>query len=99
MARNKSGRWWSLPCILHCLIYTSVLVGLAYFEQDGARQAPQLLAFALVILLSHWLIDGFRFAYYWSRWVNRTSLESVRMVVDQTMHLAVLALAVQFILL
>lgn len=99
MARNKSGRWWSFPCIVHCLIYTGVLVGLAYWASAGALAAPQLLAFSLVILLSHWLIDGFRLAYHWSQWVNRTSLETVRLVVDQTMHLVVLVLAVQFILL
>ena len=99
MARAKRGRWWSSECLVHCAVYTGVLTltfGLAS-RPSGAPTVIQLLLFAASVFLSHWVIDGANLPYYWSRLINQSDLDFVRIVVDQTMHLVVLAALVEWI--
>lgn len=90
MAHNKRERWWSAPCVVHCLVYTGTLVLIAWFGSRRAAETAQLAPLFVFTLLTHWLIDGFNLAQHWGRAVNQTQTESVRIVVDQTMHLLVL---------
>lgn len=97
MARGKRGRWWSAECILHCFVYTTTVMLTAWFGSRGAISPLQLgLAFS-VVLLSHWLIDGFNLAELWGRFINQTRTDYVRIVVDQTMHLVVLGLLAELL--
>jgi len=98
MARHKRGRWWSAPCIVHCLVYSIVIVQAAWIGSRGALPAVQLGAFFALIFVTHWLIDGFDLARRWGNAINQTQNDSVRIVVDQTMHMIVLAGAASFLL-
>lgn len=93
MARDKRGRWWSSQCVVHCLIYTSVMLIFAWFGSGQSTTATQLGILFSITILTHWLIDGFNLAEAWSRIVNQTQADFVRVVVDQTMHIFVLGAA------
>ncbi len=97
MARNKRGRWWSAPCIIHCFVYATVIVQAAWIGSRGAIPAMQLGALFGLIFLTHWMIDGFDLARLWGDAINQTQTAYVRIVVDQTMHLIVLAIVVSFL--
>lgn len=97
MARNKRGRWWSAPCVVHCLVYTTTLVLIVWLGSGRTAEFTQLALLFVLVLLSHWLIDGFNLAEHWGRVINQTQNENVRIVVDQTMHLLVLGALVALI--
>ncbi|MBW7883240.1 MAG: DUF3307 domain-containing protein [Caldilineaceae bacterium] len=96
MARNKHGRWWSLPCLVHCFVYTVIMLGALLFT--GPYTYSQMLNFGLVIYISHWLIDGFDLARTWGRLINQTDRIFVRIVVDQTMHILILVYVAEYLL-
>lgn len=98
MARNKRGRWWSFPCVVHCLIYSIVIVQAAWIGSRGVIPLAQLGMIFVFILLSHWIIDGFDLAGVWGRFINQTQSDYVRIVVDQTMHMIVLGATVSLFL-
>ena len=72
MARSKRGRWWSAPCVVHCLVYSVTLVLIAWFGSGRTAEFAQLTLLFTFILLSHWLIDGFNLAQHWGRVINQT---------------------------
>jgi hypothetical protein len=97
MARSKRGRWWGAACVVHCLVYTVTLVFVAWLGSGRTVEVAQLTLLFISTLLTHWLIDGFDLAQHWGRIINQTQNESVRVVVDQTMHLLALGILVTLI--
>ncbi len=97
MARDKRGRWWSNQCIIHCLVYSITILVVAWLSSGRALTLEQVYLLFSIIFFSHWLIDGFNLASHWGRIVNQTQNESVRIVVDQTMHLLVLGVMASLI--
>jgi hypothetical protein len=95
MARNKGHNPAGSACLIHCSIYTAAVSGvyLAAADQQPAL-AWRLLLFASFVFCSHWIIDGWRLAERWGALIGQTPGPPVRTVVDQTMHILVLALAV-----
>lgn len=94
MARNKGRQPIGPACLLHCLIYTGA-VGAIYLTVEGWSRPPQRLGlFLILIFASHWAIDGGRLAERWGALLHQTDSAPVRTVVDQTMHIVVLALAI-----
>ena len=92
MARNKGRQPVGMACLLHCLIYTAA-VGAIFVTAGGSGRPPLHLAlFLLLIFGSHWAIDGGRLAERWGTLLHQTDSAPVRMVVDQTMHIVVLAM-------
>lgn len=95
MADNKRGRPRSRACVLHCLVYSAVVAGgIGLAALGGMVDTSPWRAFGAVgfVLFTHWLIDGFNLPQRWSDLVNHTPKQFVLIVVDQTMHLATLAL-------
>lgn len=95
MARNKRGQPWGAACLVHCLVYTLALgVTFGWVNQrPGRPSAPvPLLSFVAILFVSHWLIDGWDLARRWGVMMGQTDNTPVRMVVDQTLHIIVLAL-------
>ena len=95
MARNKGRNPIGAACLVHCLIYTAALSA-AYAAAvpaaaPAAAPAGGLAVFALLVFASHWAIDGWRLAERWGLLLRQSDGPPVRTVVDQTMHLAVLA--------
>lgn len=101
MARNKGGHPWGAACICHCLLYCGVLTltfGVLVFEPAQPVRLAAVAVFAGIIFASHWLIDGWRLAAHWGNVFGQTHEPFVRTVVDQTMHLLVLGVAVSLLL-
>lgn len=98
IARNKQRSWFNTPVIIHCLIYTLVLAGALWFSRGGAAQPTPYVAFTAIIFLSHWLIDAGNLARTWMGMMRQSHLPFVRLMVDQTMHVVVLAVLVEWLL-
>jgi hypothetical protein len=95
MAREKGRHPTGAACLLHCLIYTAAVS--SFYIAATASAGPSFwrpLLFAAIIFTSHWLIDGLHLAERWGMLFVQSPGPPVRTVVDQTMHIAVLALAI-----
>jgi hypothetical protein len=98
MARNKQRRWLSPAIMAHCAIYTLILVLSLWLAHPPNVTTPQYVVFALLIFLSHWLIDAGHLAAGWMRLLRQTPLHFVQLMVDQTLHLLVLVALVELLL-
>ena len=97
MARNKQRHWFNSAILVHCTVYTGTLL-LALWWADQANPAPPYLLFSVMVFLSHWLIDAGRLADRWGRLLRQSRFHFVQIMVDQTMHLLVLAVLVELLL-
>ena len=91
MAGNKylPGHKGFLWCSLHVFLYTSTV---AVFTQNFS------LIFLLGVFLPHWIVDRYRLAYHWMRFMGRAELLTnpepnkaqfgpvIYVAMDQTIH-------------
>ncbi len=98
MARNKQSHWFSSAILLHCSIYTTVLLLTLWFAATASAINPAYLPFGLLLFLSHWVIDAGRLAYWWIYLVGQTPAQFMKLMVDQIMHLLVLAGLIHWLL-
>lgn len=96
MARGKQRRLVTKEILVHCLIYTAVLGATLWVATHEHATAPPYLTILATIFLSHWLIDAANLAGHWVRWWRQSDLLFVRIMVDQTMHVIVLAAVVEW---
>jgi hypothetical protein len=91
MARGKKRQLLGVAGLVHAAGYTLTILGTCWLS--GLRNGHAVLYLALggAIFLSHWLIDGTRLVERWMRLYRQSDLEMVRVMVDQTLHLLVLA--------
>ena len=98
MAENKQRALFTAAGMLHFVIYTfSVATTLLLFTGTPLT-AIQLLRFILIVFTTHWLIDALNLASRWATIIQQTDIAVVRIAVDQTFHLLVLAGLVEFLL-
>jgi hypothetical protein len=91
MARGKRAGLLTLPGVVHVAICTATTIGALWLS--GAPKNPTwYLGAGIAILISHWLIDSGDGARRWIRLYRQSRLESVRIAVDQVLHLLILAL-------
>ena len=97
MARGKSKKLITKAGMVHFTIYTTVVVGMLWLS--GVRDlVPTLyLALAATVFVSHWIIDATDVVRWWMRFHRQSELEVVRLMVDQTLHLLVLALVLVWV--
>ena len=98
MARNKQSQWFSPAILVHCTVYTLILMVSLWFADPPDAQIPPYFSFALIIFLSHWLIDAGRLATHWMSLLHQSPLHFVQMMVDQTMNILVLVVLVETLL-
>ena len=91
MAKGKKRRLFNLAGLAHLAAYTTTVVGAFWFSGVRDRQPAFYLALGAIVLVSHWLIDATRLVERWMRFYRQSDLEVVRLMVDQTLHLLVLA--------
>ena len=91
MAQGKKLGMLKPAGLVHFMIYTATIMGA--FWLSGVRGKPPALYMALgaVVFLSHWLIDSTCLVERWMQFYRQSNLEVVRLMVDQTLHLLVLA--------
>lgn len=91
MARGKQRRLFTKEILVHCLVYTAVLAVSFWVGERGEVPILPYVTMLVIIFLSHWLIDAGNLAGHWVRWWRQSRLIFVRIMVDQTMHVVVLA--------
>lgn len=93
MARGKKQNLFSLAGLAHVTVYTFVITT-ALWLAEGSKLAPILYSsLILLIFTSHWLIDTTLLVEGWMHFFGQ-SRELVRLMIDQTLHLLVLALLI-----
>ncbi|MFN8494259.1 MAG: DUF3307 domain-containing protein [Caldilineaceae bacterium] len=98
MARAKQSSLFNRAIAVHCLIYTlTVLVSLWLAAFKHSLQ-PAYVHVSLFILVSHWLIDAAGLAKRWARLFRQSNTSFVHIMVDQTMHVVILAWVAEFLL-
>lgn len=91
MAKGKRQGLVTAAGMAHFAIYTlAVLAALALFHGAALPLDAYGLAAALVFV-SHWLVDATDIVDGWMRLLRQTNLPLVRLMVDQTFHILVLA--------
>ena len=81
--------------LVHCLIYTLVLLVAIALGARGAQPTPvEYVAIAVLLYVTHWLIDGFQLSALWGRIVGQSDKLFVRIMADQTMHVLVIVVLV-----
>ena len=93
MACGKRTKFTSIAGLTHYAIYTAVIALTLFLNFPSLDVTSQLLINTFVFL-SHWLIDGTNLVQQWMRWVGQRDQTMVRLVIDQTLHLLVLAVAI-----
>jgi hypothetical protein len=91
MARGKKRRLLGVAGLVHAVGYALTILGTYWLSGRRKGHAVFYLALGGAIFLSHWLIDGTRLVERWMRFYRQSDLEMVRVMVDQTLHLLVLA--------
>jgi biotin transporter BioY len=98
MARHKQDRLFNAAIALHCIMYTLVTLGSLWLLTLKNLTQPAYFLFTLLIFLSHWVIDATALARHWARFFKQSDQRFVHIMVDQTMHVVVLACLTQFLL-
>lgn len=99
MARGKQQRLFNPAIFVHCLIYTGTLVVILWQSSPQSLTLSSYLVFALLVFFSHWGIDAPNLAARWTTFFKQSDLVFVRIMVDQTLHLLVLAGLVRWLML
>ncbi|MBX3010178.1 MAG: DUF3307 domain-containing protein [Caldilineaceae bacterium] len=97
MARGKQRRFFNKEIFVHCCAYTVVVALSLWLGSQHHTVSPPYLTIVLLIFLSHWFIDAGQLADRWTRLWRQSRLDMVRMMVDQTMHIIVLAAVAEWI--
>lgn len=98
IVQRKQRGLFTVAIALHCSIYTVSVVGPLWFTSARHQQSPPYFLFALLVYVSHWLIDATDAAGHWVRLFRQSDRVFVRIMVDQSFHLLVLALLAEFLL-
>lgn len=91
MARGKRQGWLTLAGLVHFAVYTASAIVALWLCRATIQLPFGYAAFGAVIFLSHWLIDATNIVQGWMRLFGQSEREMVRMMIDQTLHLLVLA--------
>ena len=91
MAQGKRKGLITLPGMIHFIIYTCIiilaLVGMGLF----AKSTLFAIGVLTLVFVSHWLIDATDVVDAWMRFYGQRPVSIIRLAVDQTFHLLVLA--------
>jgi len=98
MARHKQNGLLNRAILVHCAIYTAVLLLVYFLPTASSRTLSVSLRFAFFVYLSHWLIDANGLAGRWIHFFHQTDAPFMRIAVDQIFHIVVLALLAEFVL-
>lgn len=92
MAAGKRQGLFTLAGSVHFALYTVTVVGVLWLSGLRAVGPRFFLVRGALVFLSHWLIDATGLAERWGRFYRQSDLDWVRVMVDQTLHILVLAL-------
>ncbi len=91
MAQEKKRGLFRLAGLAHFAIYAVIVMGAIWLSGMKGEHPAFYLALSAAAFLSHWLIDSTGLVECWMSFYQQSNLEVVRLMVDQTLHLLVLA--------
>ena len=91
MAKGKTTGLVNCAGLTHFALYTTTVLVVLWLSGWRHRPAINFLAIGLGVFATHWLIDAGRLAERWMHLYRQSDIEVVRLMVDQTLHLLVLA--------
>lgn len=91
MAQNKQRGLFTRAGVVHAAVYTAAITGALWLSGASVPHPLSCLAFGAAVFLTHWLIDATAVVRCWMRFFGQAERQLVRLMVDQTMHLLVLA--------
>ncbi len=97
MAKGKRQSFFNAPILIHCTLYTLLTLLTLLLATRHAPTLPPLLPFIVTIFVSHWLVDASDLVDGWMRLLRQSNLPAVRLMVDQTLHILVLAVLADLI--
>ena len=92
MAQGKRRGLLNPAGVVHFTIYTAAILGAFWLAGVQSWPVASYLALGVVVFLLHWLIDSTRLVQRWMHFSRQSDLETVRLMVDQTLHLLILAI-------
>lgn len=98
MAKGKRQGFFTWAGLVHFAIYTAGVVGMLWFSGVRDSGPATYLFLVATVFVSHWLIDATDVVRWWMHFHRQSDLEVVRLMVDQTLHLLVLALVTVLVL-
>ena len=98
MATGKKQKFFSWAGVSHFVIYTMTVVFTIYLFGVGRYNPAFYLILGLLVFISHWIIDGTRIVDIWIQLYRQTDSVMMRVMVDQTLHILVLAVLAGLIL-
>jgi hypothetical protein len=96
MVRHKQDALFNRAVFVHCGIYTAVLLMVLWIVGDATTPIDYVL-FGGTVYVSHWLIDATNAAQRWMHVFQQSDVLFVRIVVDQSFHVLILALLTEFL--
>ena len=91
MAKGKTTGLVNRAGLTHFAIYAASVLAALWLSGWHNRLGINFLPIGLGVFATHWLIDAGRLAERWMQLYRQSNLEVVRLMVDQTLHLLVLA--------
>lgn len=91
MAKNKANHWGAL--LVHCSVYTAIITLFAFlFIPEGIS-----IWGVVIVFVTHVLLDRQKFVTFWYRHIMQVKDDRsgwLKIIIDQTFHLIVLAVVV-----
>ena len=98
MASRKRLSPFNWALFVHCVIYTLAIVAAMRVALHLAGVGlPWYVGAVLLTFSSHWIVDASDLSHRWGRMIGQSDLEMVRVVVDQTFHVLVLAVLAEIV--
>jgi hypothetical protein len=91
MAKGKRGGLVTKAGLTHFAVYTTAIATVLKLLGLAQKSPIAIVAISVLIFVSHWFIDATDIVDRWMRLYQQSQLTIVRMMVDQTFHLLVLA--------
>lgn len=97
MAQGKKQGFITLAGVAHFTIYTVTVMIALWLSGVKQSEPPIYILLAIFIFVSHWVIDATRLVDYWMKFYRQSHSFMMRMLVDQTLHIIVLAITAYII--
>jgi uncharacterized membrane protein len=91
MAKGKKQSLFTTAGMAHFVIYTLTVMVTFWLAAGSTVSLVGYVLVALVVFVSHWLTDATDVVGAWIRLMRQTDIPMVRIMVDQTFHLIILA--------
>lgn len=91
MAKGKRQGLFTTPGMVHFTIYTVTLLITLFISEMSEKGTLYVLGISALIFISHWIIDATDIVDTWMKFYRQSNISTVRLMVDQTFHLLVLA--------